>query len=105
MIDFSLSNFIISTLVTVLPFLWIKKEKDEVKMYFYLFCILFYYIICGITSYLYPNNNYIQYYIVYTLTFAFTLYATRNKSLNIKLLKSVSFTSFINSKADNFIKL
>lgn len=105
MMDFSLSNFIISTLITIIPFLWIKKEKDEVKLYFYLFCLLFYYIICGITSYLYPNNNYIQYYIVYTLTFAFTLYSTRNKRLNIKLFESESFTSFINSKADNFIKI
>ena len=104
MIDFNFSYFIITTLLTLIPFLWIKKERDEVKLYFYIFCVLFYYIICGITSYLYPNSNYTLYYVVYTLTFAFTLYITRNKKLNFRLFKSESFVSFVNSRANFYIK-
>jgi len=104
MIDFSLNYFIIATIVTIIPFLWIIKEKDEVKLYFYVFCILFYYMICGVTSYLYPNRYYILYYLVYTLTFAFTLYLTRNKKIDFKLFKSESFVTFVNSKAEGYIK-
>lgn len=104
MIDFSISYFIITTLFTIIPFLWIIKVKDEVKLYFYLFCVLFYYIISGITAYLYPNHNYMSYYVVYTLTFAFTLYFTRNKKLNLTLFKSSSFVSFVESRADGYIK-
>lgn len=104
MIEFNLTYFIITTLITIIPFLWIKKEKDEVKFYFYLFCILFYYMICGITSFLYPNSSYMLYYVWYTLTFAITLYVTRDKKINFKLFKSESFVSFVNSKADTYIK-
>lgn len=104
MISFNLYYCIISTLVTLLPFIWIKNEKDEIKKYFYIFCVFFYYLICGATSYLFSDNNYIVYYVVYTLAFSSALYFTRNTRIKLRVFSSAEFESFINKKAGIFIK-
>lgn len=104
MLNFNLHYCLICTLVTLLSFFWIKNEKDEIKKYFYLFCVFFYYLICGATSYLFSDNNYIVYYVIYTIAFSGTLYLTRNKSFKLSSLASPSFENFINKKADGFIK-
>ena len=104
MINYNLNYCIITTLVTILPFVWIKHEKDEIKKYFYIFCVFFYYLICGATCYLFPDNNYITYYVVYTIAFSTTLYLTRNKTIKLSVFSSAKFERFINNKAGAFIK-
>lgn len=103
--DFNLRNFIIITTITIVSFYWIRKIHPIEKRTYYLFIVLFFYLICGVTGYLFNTKYYVQYYSIYTIILGLTFYITRNVTIKLSFLKKKTFRSFALDNSSNFIKI
>lgn len=100
---FDVLAFVISLIVTIIHIPWMVKCEDSRKRFFYLFLLAFYFLICGLTASLVETEHYLSYYVYYTSCFFFTLFFTRNLSLNLKVFRSDDFFSFWKKYAKVFI--
>lgn len=105
MISFNLYNCIISIVVTICSFYWIRGVRIIEKKILYLFIAFFYFLFCGFTSFLFECGDYIIYYSVYTFALGITLYYSRNLSFKIDFIKSADFAYFIERYAKYYLVL
>ncbi|WP_297971228.1 hypothetical protein [uncultured Bacteroides sp.] len=103
MISFSLYNCVISIVVTVCSFYWIKEVHIIEKKILYLFIACFYFLFCGFTSFLFDCGNYITYYSIYTFFLGFTLCYSRDISFKVDFIRKEDFICFVEKYAKYYL--
>ncbi len=92
--EINIINFILATAVTIIAGAWCLKIKDEVKKVFIIVTFIFFYFYCGVTSFYINSNQYLIYYIIYTLTLGFSFYIFRNISIKVPGLSNDKLSKF-----------